>query len=74
MRDTVCWAVRKRHLQKLAGIAVLDEVADFGVGPGCLGREVQEGPDGMDCLGRSEGDPGSQAMPTSQNPGHAIGK
>jgi len=37
-------------------------------------RGVQEGPDGMDCLGRSEGDPGSQAMPTSQNPGHAIGK
>jgi hypothetical protein len=50
-------AIGKRPLQKFAGIALFDKIANLGVGPGCFRREVQEGCDRVDGLWWSEGDP-----------------
>ena len=58
--------VRNCLSQKFAGIALLDQIADLSVGPGCFRREVQKGCDSMDCFGWSEGDPGGQAWPCAQ--------
>ena len=54
-------AIGKRLLQKFAGIALFDEIADLGVGPGCYRREVHEGCDRVDGFCWSEGDSRGQA-------------
>ena len=73
-RGTVGPGNRETPASEAGEVALVNQIANLGVGPVRFGGKVEEGSDGMDRLGWRVYYPGSQAMPPSQNPGHAIGK